>query len=395
MKSAVPMAFAILFGTFVGLPTVAQTPTPLPDFLIDLDRDGAIDSQDLLILIRRWGLQGIATPSPTQTHTLSPTPSSTNTSPPPPTETFTSTPSPSLTETPTPSSTQTPTSTVTPTSTSTATPTITDTPSPTETPTNPSPLTLELPGPTFSMVLIPAGSFMMGSPATERGRDANEGPVHQVTIAYDFYMGETEVTQGQWEAVMGSRPAQDYGEGNDYPVYNVSWDDCQAFLVALNALGQGSFRLPSEAEWEYASRAGSTTRFYFGDSLGCADGCENCDAAKGPVIIVEKRSDFMWYCGSSEISTHPVRQLFPNTFGLYDMSGNVFEWCQDFYRSDYDFAGIPIDGSAWESGGGDGTRVIRGGGWSYDARFCRSADRGDILPDFRFGSIGFRLARTP
>jgi formylglycine-generating enzyme required for sulfatase activity len=208
-------------------------------------------------------------------------------------------------------------------------------------------------------------------------------------------MGETEVTQGQWEAVMGSRPAQDYGEGNDYPVYNVSWDDCQAFLVALNALGQGSFRLPSEAEWEYASRAGSTTRFYFGDSLGCADGCENCDAAKGPVIIVEKRSDFMWYCGSSEISTHPVRQLFPNTFGLYDMSGNVFEWCQDFYRSDYDFAGIPIDGSAWESGGGDGTRVIRGGGWFDFAGICRSAYRGGGIPSSRSFDVGFRLARTP
>jgi formylglycine-generating enzyme required for sulfatase activity len=232
---------------------------------------------------------------------------------------------------------------------------------------------------------------MMGSPDTERSRATDEGPVHEVTIGYDFYMGEAEVTQGQWEAVMGSNPATGLGVGRDYPVYNVSWDDCQAFIAALNALGQGTFRLPSEAEWEYACRAGTTSRFYFGNSLGCADGCENCDAAKG-VIFVEQRSDFMWYCGNDEGSNHPVRQRFANFFGLYDMAGNVYEWCQDLYHGDY--TGAPTDGSAWESGG-ELNRVIRGGGWFSGAGHCRSALRFPDFPSDRDINIGFRLARTP
>jgi formylglycine-generating enzyme required for sulfatase activity len=250
------------------------------------------------------------------------------------------------------------------------------------------------------MVRIPAGSFLMGSPDTERSRDGDEGPVHEVTIDYDFYMGEKEVTQGQWEAVMGYNAATHtqegtpypttFGVGRDYPVYKVSWNDCQAFIAALNALGQGTFRLPSEAEWEYACRAGSTTRFYFGNSLGCADGCENCDAAK-IIIFVESRFDSMWYCGNSGGSSQPVRQKFANGFGLYDMHGNLWEWCQDLYRSDYDFAGIPIDGSAWESGGGDGTRVIRGGGWTGAAGYCRSAVRFRSDPTARHSDVGVRV----
>jgi formylglycine-generating enzyme required for sulfatase activity len=231
---------------------------------------------------------------------------------------------------------------------------------------------------------------MMGSPDTERSRQTNEGPVHQVTIGDDFYLGETEVTQGQWEAVMGSNPAQDFGEGNDYPVYDVSWEDCQAFIAALNALGQGTFRLPSEAEWEYACRAGSTTRFNFGDSLGCADNCENCDAAK--TIFVESRADSMWYCGNSGGNSHPVRQRFPNFFGLFDMAGNVYEWCQDIYHTDY--TGAPTDGSAWESGG-ELDRVLRGGAWGSSAGICRSAGRLRLIPASRGFSNGFRLARTP
>jgi formylglycine-generating enzyme required for sulfatase activity len=234
---------------------------------------------------------------------------------------------------------------------------------------------------------------MMGSPDTERGREINEGPVHQVTIGYDFYLGETEVTQAQWEAVMGSNPARDSGEGNDYPVYNVSWDDCQAFIAALNALGQGTFRLPSEAEWEYACRAGSITRFYFGDSLNCSsDGCVDCDVAKG-VIFIEMRSEYMWFCANGGTSTHPVRQKFMNGFGLFDMAGNVFEWCQDSYHANY--TGAPTDGSAWETGGGDGSRVLRGGSWINNARICRSAYRNYIIPDYRINYIGLRLARTP
>jgi len=239
-------------------------------------------------------------------------------------------------------------------------------------------VSFDLPGPSIRLVRIPAGSFMMGSPDTERSRQTNEGPVHQVTIDYDFYMGETEVTQAQWAAVMGSCPAQDFGEGNDYPVYNVSWDDCQAFLTALNAVGQGTFRLPSEAEWEYACRAGTTTRFYFGDSLGCVDNCEDYETAKG-LIVVAYRSDFIWYCPNSGDSTHPVRQRLPNEFGLYDMMGNVWECCQDFAHSDYTEA--PNEGSARKSAGGT-DRVIHGGGLFSVARDCRSAIRAWRDPAF-------------
>jgi formylglycine-generating enzyme required for sulfatase activity len=237
----------------------------------------------------------------------------------------------------------------------------------------------------------------MGSTDTERGRNPDEGPVHQVTIGYDFYLGETEVTQGQWEAVMGYNAAthspegtpwpNTYGVGRDYPVYYVSWDDCQAFRTALNALGQGTFRLPSEAEWEYACRAQTLTRFSFGDSLGCADGCENCDAAK-IIIFVESRFDSMWYCGNSGGSSQPVRQKFANGFGLYDMHGNLWEWCQDLYHSDY--GGAPNDGSAWESPE-DGSRVFRGGGWLGPARDCRSAMRSGDDPSLRDGTIGVRV----
>ena len=108
---------------------------------------------------------------------------------------------------------------------------------------------------------------MMGSPESEKDRFENEGPQHQVTISKPFYMGKYEITQAQWQAVMGNNPAKDYGVGNNYPTYNASWEDCQNFIQNLNALGQGTFRLPSEAEWEYACRAGSTTRFYWGDDL--------------------------------------------------------------------------------------------------------------------------------
>jgi formylglycine-generating enzyme required for sulfatase activity len=255
--------------------------------------------------------------------------------------------------------------------------------------------------PFIRLVRIPAGSFLMGSTDTERGRNPDEGPVHQVTIGYDFYLGETEVTQGQWEAVMGYNAAthspegtpwpNTYGVGRDYPVYYVSWDDCQAFRTALNALGQGTFRLPSEAEWEYACRAQTLTRFSFGDSLGCADGCENCDAAKG-FISVAQRSDFMWYCANSGPSSQPVRQRFANGFGLYDMHGNLVEWCQDSHHADY--TGAPNDGSVWEFPVGS-SPVIRGGGWMSSAQNCRAAVRYRGDPTARVPFLGFRVVRTP
>jgi formylglycine-generating enzyme required for sulfatase activity len=264
-------------------------------------------------------------------------------------------------------------------------------------------------------------SFQMGSPDTERGRNPDEGPVHTVSFDYDYYIGETEVTQAQWVALMGDNPALQtgiaYGIGDDLPIFYVSWDDCQDFLRALSALGHGTFRLPTEAEWEFACRAGSTTRFYYGDSLGCDDECTNCRAfdiiiiGKGedkPVndasapnqmepkdfSILNYRKDFMWFCASEQSYTHrAVGLLFPNGFGLYDMLGNVNEWCQDAVHDSY--VGAPSDGSAWEASGKP-KRIFRGGSSDDYAYECRSADRKGSRTDLNEADrhIGFRIART-
>jgi len=257
-------------------------------------------------------------------------------------------------------------------------------------------------GVTMDMVLIPAGSFMMGS-----NDDSSwswcypcEQPVHPVTIDYDFYMGKTEITQAQWEAVMGSWPYHDpadysYGHGDNYPAYYISWNDCQNFISALNQLGQGTFRLPSEAEWEYACRAGTTTRFYFGDSDGCGTSCEDCAAG----VMPGNRSDYMWYCGnngsyeSADYGSKEVEQLEPNDFGLFDMHGNVWEWCEDDWHDDYTYA--PDNGAAWVDSPRGSLRVVRGGSWGGGAQDCRSAYRCRGDPDSRHLGVGFRLVRTP
>lgn len=390
MNPLVRTAALILSGFLISSPSFSQTGPPVPDFLRDLNQDGTIDFKDLLILIESWGLEGIETPTPT------------------------------LTETPMTVSTE--TATPTPTPTNSETPTETPTPSPTETPVDQNSFTVEIPFPApipLKMIRIPAGSFMMGSPDTERGRASDEGPVHQVNIGYDFYMSETEVTRGQWESVMGSLPSctsTNYGTGVNLPVFCVSWLDCQDFLAALNSLSQeGNFRLPSEAEWEYACRAGSTKRFYFGNALECSDEvCEDCDIdpsvreksttpqtpgslpefqSKIGLPMTRKASEFMWFCANSDTRVHQVRSLRPNAFGLYDMSGNVHEWVQDLYHPDY--TGAPTDGSAWLTGGVDVKMVYRGGYFAIEAGFCRSAGRYSLEPTETFAGIGFRIVWTP
>ena len=246
------------------------------------------------------------------------------------------------------------------------------------------------------LLRIPEGSFEMGSPGNETGRSDDEGPVHKVNINYDFYMGQYEVTQAQWQAVMKTKRAKSYGIGPDYPVYYVSWDDCREFIRKINQLDlPGIFRLPSEAEWEYTCRAGSNTRFYFGDALGSEDKCEDCDAGKLP----GKRSDYMWYCGNNVrddgepgFGAKPVGQKMPNAFGLYDMHGNVWEWCLDEYHANY--IGAPTDGSARQSSNTN-ARVLRGGAYDYHAKYCRSASRCGYTRSRRYTFHGFRLVWLP
>ncbi len=246
-------------------------------------------------------------------------------------------------------------------------------------------------------ICIPAGSFLMGSTDTERDRESDETPIHTVTFANDFFMGETEVTQAQWLALMrslpGPIPGEDGGEGNNFPVYNVCWNDCQEFIGALNLLGQGSFRLPSEAEWEYGCRAGSETAFFFGDSIECEYSCEDCAAGDLPGT----RGDYMWYCGNSNRrapSKGPAETatLLPNPFGLYDISGSLFEWCEDWFQPSY--VNAPDDGRAWVSPKKYG-RVIRGGHYASVSKHCRSADRGGVFPAERNEAFGFRVVREP
>ena len=227
----------------------------------------------------------------------------------------------------------------------------------------------------LEMVLIPAGKFKMGSPVSEKGRfdpaskmDVKVGDEtqHEVTLTKPYYIGKFEVTQEQWEAVMGDNPSSKT-KGAKLPVTDVSWNDCQEFIKKLNASTKGNYRLPSEAEWEYACRAGTSTVYSFGDNLTNSDANINGGGIKA------------------------VGSYKPNAFGLYDMHGNVFEWCEDWY-GDYP-AGAITDpkGPAIEK-----CHISRGGAYTCTVLGVRSAYRNsDLGPTDRFGSFGFRLARTP
>jgi formylglycine-generating enzyme required for sulfatase activity len=234
-------------------------------------------------------------------------------------------------------------------------------------------LVLTLPGNVpLEMVWIPAGSFMMGRYTNEADSYSDEDPQHQVTFASGFWMGKYEVTQAQWMAVMGSNPSYFTGDLNR-PVEQVSWDTVQTFIAAVNALGQGTVHLPSEAQWEYACRVGTTTRFYWGD-----------DPSSMSI------GSYAWYIGNSSSTTHPVGQKLPNAWGLYDMAGNVYEWCEDYWHSNY--TGAPTDGSAWLSPTAS-DRAVRGGSWYLNDYLCRSAKRGYYAPASPAFFTGFRLAR--
>jgi formylglycine-generating enzyme required for sulfatase activity len=221
---------------------------------------------------------------------------------------------------------------------------------------------LTVAGQRYELASIPPGTFQMGSDSA--AAIPGEHPVHPVTIS-GFRMGRTEVTQGVWRAVMGSNPAS-FQNGDNYPVENISWEDCRSFITRLNQLvGGNTFRLPSEAEWEYACRA--TTA---GDRYG-------------------ELNSVAWYEVNSGSSTHPVGQKQANAWGLYDMLGNVWEWCQDWY-DEYYYAHSP--GSDPQGPVAGSRRVDRGGGWDNGAQYVRAAFRYSIGPAERYHALGFRLA---
>lgn len=236
------------------------------------------------------------------------------------------------------------------------------------------------------MVVIPAGRFNMGSPESEPERYGDEGPVHAVSVKA-FALAKTELTFAQWDACVADGGCQGYrpddrgwGRG-DRPVINVSWDDAQAYVQWLSRKTGQTYRLPSEAEWEYAARAGTRTRFHTGNCLSTDQA--NFDG-NYPASGCAK--------GSYRQKTLPVASLAKNDFGLYDMHGNVGEWVQDCKHLDY--TGAPNDGSAWEVNCPGVGRVVRGGSWLSDGRGARSASRSDITPGNRFDALGFRPART-
>jgi formylglycine-generating enzyme required for sulfatase activity len=254
----------------------------------------------------------------------------------------------------------------------------------------------------MEFVRIPRGTFMMGSPEDEPGRGGNETP-HPVTLTRDYYMMTTEVTQAQWEAVTGSNPSYFAACGGDCPVERVSWYDVRDFIAALNAMDGRTYRLPTEAEWEYAARAGTTTAFYSG-------GIAHPDSSP-----VDPNLDAIgWYGGNSHASytpnwlgrgTHPVARKQPNAFGLYDMSGNVGEWVRDWYGSYPDGAatdpmgpihpGGPYTSATRVRPHTSAFRVRRGGSWLDDARKGRSASRSSGFPTILSHHDGFRLALSP
>lgn len=221
-------------------------------------------------------------------------------------------------------------------------------------------------GQSFTMIYVEGGSFVMGCTSEQSDCYNAERPAHRVTVD-SYYIGETEVTQELWTAVMGSNPS--YFKGTQRPVEYVSWHDCKDFIMKLNRLTGKNFRLPTEAEWEYAARGGNKSKGY---------------KYSGSNTI----GNVAWYYENSGTRTHDVKSKIPNELGIYDMSGNVWEWCQDWFGSGY-YANSPQANPTGPSSGSN--RVLRGGSWINGAQSCRVANRYDTTPSSRGSGIGFRL----
>ncbi len=235
------------------------------------------------------------------------------------------------------------------------------------------------------MVVIPADSFTMGSPASEPGRYSDEGPQHQVTISSQFAAGRFEVTFDEWDACVRDSGCDHFPGDSGWvrgrrPVTNVSWDDAKQYAQWLSHKTGGNYRLLTEAEWEYVARAGTTTAFSFGSTITPqqANYHTNGFYADSPTAV-------------SGGQTVPVGSYAPNAFGLYDVNGNVWEWTEDCWNANYD--GAPADGSAWVAGNCF-LRVLRGGSWSSGPWALRSAFRSLFIASSRSTDYGFRLART-
>ncbi|NEQ10913.1 MAG: formylglycine-generating enzyme family protein, partial [Moorea sp. SIO4E2] len=237
----------------------------------------------------------------------------------------------------------------------------------------------------LEMVYIPAGRFLMGSPKSEKGSNDSERPQHQVTIQ-PFFLGKYPVTQAQWRAVAklpkvnrDLKPDPSHFKGDNRPVEQVSWDDAVEFCVRLSKHTGTEYRLPSEAEWEYACRAGTTTPFHYGETITST--LANYRASNTYAEEAE---------GEYRVETTEVGYFPPNGFGLYDMHGNVWEWCADPTHDNY--KGAPKDGSVWFSNNNNDYQ-IRGGSWDFNPRGCRSASRDDYDAHVYIISIGFRVVR--
>lgn len=229
-------------------------------------------------------------------------------------------------------------------------------------------------GVTMKLVRIEPGEFLMGSPEDEPNRVANEGPQHPVKITRPYYMGVYEVTQAEYLAVMGENPSHNK-QSLQHPVENCTWYEANEFCRRLTRKSEWRFRLPTEAEWEYAARAGTTTAYSFGD-----------DADRSQL------AEYAWFLGNSGEQTQPVGQLKPNPWGLYDIHGNAYEWCSDWYDDKYADAGAVVDPKGNETGR---LRALRSGS-SYHARpASRSAYRGGYAPDRPDPEFGFRVVVVP
>ena len=218
----------------------------------------------------------------------------------------------------------------------------------------------------FTMMPVEAGTFTMGATSEQKDHPFYDETPHSVTLTKDYYIGETEVTQELWLAVLGTQPS--YNKGISLPVEQVSWGDCMEFLLKLNQMTGQNFRLPTEAEWEYAARGGKKGKGY---------------QYSGNYAVGE----VAWFWNNSSEKTHPVKSKKPNELGIYDMSGNVWEWCQDWYG---DYPDKPLTNPKGPTTGL--VRVVRGGCFKSDSPFCRTAFRYSNDPTYTSGELGFRLA---